>query len=296
MRSDRRCPECGQPVSRRRYRAALMAHEMLGVRDRLAAMELEVEDFCASGVALARSVHAASHAGRPSVRLIRRSKRWLREGRRMRLSRGPLRVAARSGRGRIRCRLKRRQRDDSLFACGGQPGRSFNRPSQPISASGPACPSRSGGNRSALWRFHGGDGDKPDFLCDVWSCLLVARSRFRDQTEASCDRPPTKSSRPSQASESARADGPRPDSRGPNQRGDRRLAASRSFDREAIRFLDHVETRSPHSSRGGPASEQGGRFPPPDRRAHVRLRHRAEHSPLALLAVRPPPQIPGSDA
>ena len=83
MRSDRRCPECGQPVARRRYRAALMAHEMLGVRDRLAAMELEVEDFCASGVELARSVHAASHAGRPSVRLIRRSKRWLREGRRM---------------------------------------------------------------------------------------------------------------------------------------------------------------------------------------------------------------------
>jgi hypothetical protein len=83
MRSDRRCPECGQPVSRRRYRAALMAHEMLGVRDRLATMELEEEDFCASGVELARSVHAASHAGRPSVRLIRRSKRWLREGRRM---------------------------------------------------------------------------------------------------------------------------------------------------------------------------------------------------------------------
>ena len=159
-----------------------------------------------------------------------------------------------------------------LLACGGQPDRSFNRPSQPISASGPACPSRSGGNRSAPWRFHGGDGDKPDFLCHVWSCLLVARSRFRDQTEASCDRPPTKSSRPSQASESERADGPRPDSRGPNQRGDRRLAASRSFDREAVRLLDHVETRSPHSSRGGPASEQGGRFLPPDRRAHVRLK------------------------
>ena len=33
----------------------------------------------------------------------------------------------------------------ALRTCGGQPDRSFNRPSQPISASGPACPSRSGG-------------------------------------------------------------------------------------------------------------------------------------------------------
>jgi hypothetical protein len=98
-----------------------------------------------------------------------------------RLSRGPAKVAACSGRGRIRCRLEGSVPRGSLchlvlLTCGGQPDRSFNRPSQPISASGPACPSRSGGNRTALGRFHGGDGDKPDLLCHVWSCLLVAKS------------------------------------------------------------------------------------------------------------------------
>ena len=60
-----------------------MAHEMLGVRDRLAALDLETEDFCTRGVKLASSLHAASHAGRSRVRLVRRSKRWLREGRAM---------------------------------------------------------------------------------------------------------------------------------------------------------------------------------------------------------------------
>ena len=81
MKRNRQCPECGQPVSRRRYRAALTAHEMLRVRDRLAALELDVADFCGRGVELARSLHAASHAGWNRVRLMRRSKRWLREGR-----------------------------------------------------------------------------------------------------------------------------------------------------------------------------------------------------------------------
>ena len=154
----------------------------------------------------------------------------------------------------------------------------------------PGVPFAVRGNRSAPWRFHGGDADKPDFLFDVWSCLLVARSRFRDQTEASCDRPPTKSSRPSQASESARADGPRPDSRGSYQHGDRRIAASCSFDREAVRLLDHVETRSPHSSRGGPASEQGGLFLPPDRRAHVRLKTASRA--FTTIAAGSPPAAP----
>ena len=159
----------------------------------------------------------------------------------------------------------------------------------------PGVPFAVRGNRSAPWRFHGGDADKPDFLFDVWSCLLVARSRFRDQTEASCDRPPTKSSRPSQASESARADGPRPDCRGPNQRGDRRIAASCSFDREEVRLLDHVETRSPHSSRGGPASEQGG-FLPPDRRAHVRLKTASRAFTTSAAGGPPAAQIPEGNA
>ena len=83
MKRNRQCPECSQPVSRRRFRAALMAHEMLGVRDRLSTLDLEMEDFCARGVELASSLHAASHAGRTKVRLVRRSKRWLREGRAM---------------------------------------------------------------------------------------------------------------------------------------------------------------------------------------------------------------------
>lgn len=83
MKLTRHCPECGQPVSRRRYRAALTAHEMLDVRDRLASLELEVTDFCGEGLQLARSLHASSHAGWNRERLMRRSRRWLREARGM---------------------------------------------------------------------------------------------------------------------------------------------------------------------------------------------------------------------
>jgi len=81
MNSNRQCPECSQPVLRRRYRAAVTAHEMLGVRDRLAVLGAGVVDFCAEGVELASSLHAASHQGWRRMRLMRRSKRWLRKGR-----------------------------------------------------------------------------------------------------------------------------------------------------------------------------------------------------------------------
>jgi hypothetical protein len=81
MNSNRQCPECGQPVSRRRYRAAVTAHEMLSVRDRLAVFGVDVADFCAEGVEIASSLHAAGHEGWSKTRLMRRSKRWLRDGR-----------------------------------------------------------------------------------------------------------------------------------------------------------------------------------------------------------------------
>ena len=76
----RTCPECGQPVSRRRFRSALTAHEMLKLRDRLSAVGLDMKQFCDHGLELARSLHGASHAGWGRVRLMRRSRRWLRDG------------------------------------------------------------------------------------------------------------------------------------------------------------------------------------------------------------------------
>jgi hypothetical protein len=193
-----------------------------------------------------------------------------------RLSRGPAKVAACSGRGRIRCRLEGSVPLGSLChlvllrVVGSRTGVSTGLPNRYLP---PARRALRGQGETVP---PSGDSTEATRINQISSAMFGPvswwQSRFRDQTEASCDRPPTKSSRPSQASESARADGPRPASRGPNQRGDRRLAASRSFDREEVRLLDHVETRSPHSSRGGPASEQRGRFLPPDRRAHVRLK------------------------
>lgn len=79
MKLHRHCPECGQRLSRRRYRVALAAHEMLGVRDRLASPRPEVRDFCREGLELARSLHEASHAGWNRERLMRQSRRWLRD-------------------------------------------------------------------------------------------------------------------------------------------------------------------------------------------------------------------------
>lgn len=77
MKRHRRCPECGQPLRPRRYRAALTAHEMLSMRDRLVRRRDEVRDFCREGLELARSLHEASHAGLNMERLMRRCRRWL---------------------------------------------------------------------------------------------------------------------------------------------------------------------------------------------------------------------------
>src|SRR6187200_3657449 len=81
MGSTRKCPECGLPVSRGRVRAAATAHEMLKVRDRLAWRRYEADDFCREGLRLAHALHAESHRRWSRVRWLRRSKRWLREGR-----------------------------------------------------------------------------------------------------------------------------------------------------------------------------------------------------------------------
>jgi len=59
----------------------LTAHEILSVRDRLAVFGADLIDFCAEGVELASPLHAASHEGWSRMRLMRRSKRWLRDAR-----------------------------------------------------------------------------------------------------------------------------------------------------------------------------------------------------------------------
>ena len=78
------CAECGQPSPREGHVEALLAVEILDLRDQLASIDRSAVrfDFCGRGVELANSLHSSVHSGHDSRRLRRRVNRWLGEANR----------------------------------------------------------------------------------------------------------------------------------------------------------------------------------------------------------------------
>jgi hypothetical protein len=79
--TSRPCPECDQPLPRAGYAGAVLAVEVLDVRDRLAALDPSAVKlgFCDRGVALASAIHASAHRSGTMPFRHRKAKRWLRE-------------------------------------------------------------------------------------------------------------------------------------------------------------------------------------------------------------------------
>ena len=80
--TSRSCPECDQPLPRGGYSAAVLASDLLDVRDELAAVDPSAMKlgFCDRGVELARFIHASAHrSGTIPGKRRKAAKRWLRE-------------------------------------------------------------------------------------------------------------------------------------------------------------------------------------------------------------------------
>ena len=77
----RPCPECEQPLPRGGYSAAVLASDLLDVRDELAAVDPSAVKlgFCDRGVELARSIHVSAHRSGAIPAQRRKAKRWLQE-------------------------------------------------------------------------------------------------------------------------------------------------------------------------------------------------------------------------
>ena len=79
--TSRSCPECDQPLPRGGYSAAVLASDLLDVRDELAAVDPSAMKlgFCDRGVELARFIHASAHrSGTIPGKRRKAAKRWLR--------------------------------------------------------------------------------------------------------------------------------------------------------------------------------------------------------------------------